>query len=67
MADIYKPGQKVPYSGIYQVVHDLVHQERHEVTCISGEVFPPCNKCGGHPRFELVRAAVHIRSHQHFK
>lgn len=67
MADIYRPGQEVPASGIYTVVHDRVHRDTHEVTCVKGERFPPCNKCGEHPRFQLVRAAHHIRNHEHFK
>ena len=67
MADIYKPGDKVPASGIYKVVHDPRHAEEHEVTAVMGEPFPPCNGCGQHPRFTLVRAAHHIKNHEHFK
>jgi len=65
--DIYKPGQKVPQSGIYRVFHDQNHTSEHEVTCVKDEPFPPCNHCGHHPRFELVRAAHHIRNHEHFR
>jgi hypothetical protein len=67
MADIYKPGDEVPKSGIYRVVHDVEHSEEHEVTCIIGKEFPPCNHCGQHPRFTLVRAAHHIANHKWFK
>jgi hypothetical protein len=67
MADIYKPGQEVPASGIYRVVHDPEHtREEHEVTAVKGDRFPPCNHCGDHPRFTLVRAAHHIRNHKYF-
>jgi hypothetical protein len=67
MADVYKPGQEVPSSGIYKVVHDTVHKgEEHEVTAVKGEPFPPCNHCGHHPRFTLVRAAHHIKNHKNF-
>ncbi len=27
----FKPGQKVPHSGIYDVIHDPVHAQRHQV------------------------------------
>jgi len=64
---IYKPGDKVPLSGIYKVTHDNVHHDVHEVTCVYGEPFPPCNHCGHHPRFQLVRSATHVRNHDHFK
>ncbi len=67
-ASIYKPGQEVPKSGLYKVVHDPNHTtQEHEVTCVIGERFPPCNHCGNHPRFELVRAAHHISTHEHFR
>lgn len=64
---LYKPGQQVPRSGIYKVVHDRVHYDVHEVTCVFGEHFPPCNHCGDHPRFQLVRYAQHVKTHEHFK
>ncbi len=67
MADQYKPGEKVPKSGIYRVVHDQEHDVSHEVTCVLGEPFPPCNGCGHGVRFTLVRAASHIKNHRLFK
>lgn len=66
MADIYKPGDKVPASGIYRVVHDKNHVQEHEVTVVFGEHFPPCKGCGHHPRFSLVKAAKHIKNHESF-
>jgi hypothetical protein len=66
MGTSYKPGDTVPYSGIYRVTHDPRHAIEHEVTCISGKKFPPCRGCP-HPRFELVKAAIHIEDHEHFK
>lgn len=64
----YKPGQQVPESGIYRVFHDPQHgNQEHEVTCVKGEPFPPCNHCGHHPRFGLVRSAHHIQDHEHFR
>jgi hypothetical protein len=67
IGDIFKPGDKVPHSGIYAVTHDKAHAAAHEVTCVFGKVFPPCNGCGNHPRFKLVRAAHHVETHENFK
>jgi hypothetical protein len=64
--DVFKPGDDVPNSGIYRVVHDPKHAQEHEVTCISGKKFPPCRGCA-HPRFVLVKAALHIDAHEHFR
>ena len=66
MATQYKPGDTVQQSGIYKVTHDPNHAQTHEVTCVYGKTFPPCRGCQ-HPRFELVRAAVHIEQHEYFK
>lgn len=65
--EVFKPGDKVPQSGIYKVIHDYKHKEEHEVTAVLGEHFPPCNQCGDHPRFVLQRAAHHIKNHGNFK
>jgi len=65
MSEEFKPGDKVPTSGIYKVMHDG-HTQPHEVTCIEGEQFPPCNTCK-HPKFVLVRTAHHVAHHEHFK
>ena len=67
MGDEYKPGDDVPRSGIYEVEHDNDHVEEHEVTCIKGKKFPPCNHCSKGVRFTLVRAAHHIETHEQFK
>lgn len=67
IGDIFKPGEEVPHSGIYRVVHDTHHAQEHEVTCVYGKRFPPCNNCGHGVRFVLVRAAHHIDTHEYFK
>jgi len=66
MGTEYKPGDEVPASGIYMVTHDGHHPE-HEVTCIKGRIFPPCNHCGHHPRFRAFRFAHHVESHEEFR
>ena len=67
IGDEFKPGQKVPHSGIYKVIHDKQHSAEHEVTCVFNEPFPPCKGCGQHPRFVLVKAALHVNQHENFK
>ncbi len=66
MADTFKPGDKVERSGIYRVLHDPHHAQEHEVTCVFGKRFPPCNHCGDNVRFVLDHAAIHIDSDEHF-
>jgi hypothetical protein len=65
IGDVFKPGQTVPHSGIYRMIHDPAHIEAHDVTCIYGKPFPPCRGCT-HPRFTLVKAAHHIATHESF-
>ena len=54
MALLYKSPDTIPVSGIYRVIH-AQHRLPHEVTLISGQVFPPCAKCHAEVRFELLR------------
>jgi len=67
----FTPGEKVPTSGIYDVIHDGLdgdaHAMAHQVTAIAGTVFPPCQGCHGHVRFSLHQAAEHVAAHDHFK
>ena len=69
--DEYKPGDRVPVSGIYDVTHDKLdgddHALPHQVTAIAGKVFPPCRWCGGEVRFRLHRAAFHVDADVHFR
>ena len=57
MAEIgekFRPGEKVPDPGIYDVVHDQHHRPNHQVTCSERQAFPPCQSCGSAVRFELA-------------
>jgi len=56
----YRPGEVVPYSGIYSVLHDRNHIQTHEVTCVHGEPFPPYRCCSHAVRYRLIRAAIHV-------
>ena len=70
-SDELKPGDKVPVSGIYDVIHDKLdgddHALPHHVTAIEGEVFPRCGGCHSSVRFRLHQAAQHVAAHDHFK
>lgn len=57
---LYKPGDRVPESGIYKVVHFHDHHAAQEVTCIAGQTFPACRWCGERVRFESIREANYI-------
>jgi YjzC-like protein len=63
----FRPGETVPSSGIYTVIHDIQHTLTHEVTCIKGKKFPPCRECGPHPRFKLKQPAHHVEEHDLFR
>jgi len=52
----YKPGEVVPESGVYRVLHGR-HRAPHENTLREGEHFPECRRCGDDVRFELVVSA----------
>jgi len=49
----YKPGQPVPQTGIYKVLH-FRHRAAHHNTLLRGSKFPACKKCGERVRFEAV-------------
>lgn len=51
----YKPGQKVPISGIYGVYRG--RRKINEVTCVKGEPFPATPEKGS--VFRLIRATHH--------
>lgn len=67
IGDEFRPGEKVPHSGIYQVKHDRQHASTTEVTCVFGKVFPACKSCGQNARFKLVRKAQHVEASLYFK
>lgn len=67
----YKPGDVVPVSGVYDVVHDKLdgedHALPHQVIAMAGTVFPPCRWCGDEVRFGLHHAVMRVDAHPHFK
>jgi hypothetical protein len=69
--EVFKPGDTVAISGIYDVIHDKLdgedHAHTHHVTALRGEVFPSCRGCKAWVRFRLHLPAEHIGAHDHFK
>jgi len=55
----YKPGQMVPISGLYSVIHQN-HRPDHEVLAIRGDEFPCCRVCKGEVRFFVVDVIPYI-------
>src|SRR3954467_9766740 len=62
----YKPGQPVPETGVYRVIHHQ-HRPEHDATLFRDEQFPPCGRCGEDVRFELVGKAVPIEDDSDFQ
>ncbi len=61
---LFQPGDKVPISGIYEVIHDSLdgelHAHPHPVIAKEGEVFPKCKICHDSVRFRLAQAIEHL-------
>lgn len=51
----YRPGDRVPESGIYRVEHGP-HRLMHMATLGGNTRFPLCRQCGRSVRFSLIRA-----------
>lgn len=49
----YRPGQVVPKTGIYKVLHRN-HRDPHEGSLKAHETFPSCRQCGDQVRFQLI-------------
>ena len=56
---VFQPGEVVPESGVYTVVHKD-HRQRHSATIFKGDRFPQCARCGNGVRFMLARPAILI-------
>lgn len=57
---LFRPGDVIRESGIYEVIHDQAHRTSHEVVMISKDLFPLCDTCDNRVRFRLVRTAPYI-------
>jgi len=69
--ELYKPGDTVPTSGIYEAIHDKLdgsdHAQPHPVMAVSGKRFPRCRVCLEQARFRLLQAADFVDADNHFK
>jgi len=63
---VFKPGEEVPESGVYTVLHHL-HRESHSATIFRGERFPACSRCGTAVRFVLARRVARIMEDADFQ
>jgi hypothetical protein len=61
----YAPGERVPYSGVYQARH-VSHRTTHDVTVVQGGFFPWCRVCGSELRFVPVRIADRLHEDYDF-
>lgn len=66
-ARLYRPGDAVPQSGIYEVIHDMEHRQAHDAVMILGNQFPTCETCNESVRFRIVRTAPYIFQDQDFE
>jgi hypothetical protein len=67
VGEVFNVGDTVKHSGIYDVLHDNHHPEKHQVTCVYGKTFPPCHGCKNKVQFRLAIKAVHIVHDKEFK
>jgi hypothetical protein len=51
---LHQPGEQVPTTGIYKVLHQA-HREPHDVVLRKLDTFPSCQQCGAGVRFQLVQ------------
>jgi hypothetical protein len=63
---IFLPGQPVPQTGIYEVIHDRNHRASHEAVMHREDLFPVCDQCDTRVRFKLVRTAPYIFDDEDF-
>lgn len=61
----FKPGDKVPVTGIYTASH-YQHRLPHEVFAVQGEEFPGCRRCGLRASFNLFQSVLHVETDQDF-
>jgi hypothetical protein len=63
---MFLPGEPVPQTGIYEVIHDRAHRLAHEVVMHGQDLFPNCDQCEARVRFKLIRTAPYIFDDEDF-
>jgi hypothetical protein len=61
----YGPGEPVPHSGIYAVLHGKPHT-RYNSLFIDNGTFPRCNVCGAQVTFRLIQPVGNILEDEDF-
>jgi len=56
----YKPGERVPVSGVYNVLDESGRYLKRQVTCHVDSSFPPGHKKDTPRRYELAYRAIHL-------
>lgn len=56
----FAAGQIIPESGIYEVIHEGDHRQRHDSVLVKGDRFPFCDTCNERVRFRVLRTAPYI-------
>jgi hypothetical protein len=64
---MYRAGDVVKQSGIYEAIHEGEHRPAHDVVMIASDLFPPCDTCSERVRFRLVRTAPYIFTDEDFE
>ena len=65
-ARLFLPGEPIPETGIYEVIHDRAHRATHEAVMHGRDLFPQCDQCDARVRFKLVRTAPYIFDDEDF-
>jgi hypothetical protein len=61
----YAPGDRVPRTGLYRVVH-VGHRLSHKGLLDEGDRFPSCKHCDDGVRFILYMRTQHLKSDYDF-
>ncbi len=64
---VYRTGDRIPASGIYQVAEHADHDEPFSTALVIHESFPRCAVCEQEVVYRLVHAAPYIRDDEDFR
>jgi len=65
--DNLKAGDRVPESGIYDVIHRNCPSQVIQALFLRGEVLPECRFCAHRVKFQLNQAMPHISEDLDFR
>ena len=64
---LFRAGDAVHETGIYEIIHAGAHRQAHEVVMHKGDLFPECDTCRREVRFRLIRTAPYIFEDEDFE